>query len=125
MSFSHLITKGRTRRYSFSLFESDGSTDVNIAATDNVRVKIYRGSGVTPALDIESANDTANGSGITFTAGTNDFLLTIQQDDSDALNLGVYEMEVNLVDDSDSDWIKHAETGVLHVIQSGGGDVDL
>ena len=124
-SFEHVIRKNRTKAFNFALLATDGSTDVNIAASDNVRVKIVRGNEATPDLEIESAADTANGSGIAFTAGTNDFVLTIAQDDSNGLNLGVYEMEVNLIDDSDSDYIKYAERGVLHVLQSGGGDVDL
>lgn len=118
--------KNRTRAYDIQLFEDDGSTEVTLAADDVVRVKIHRGTDSTD-LDLASYEDTSSGSGITFTAGTNNVCLTVAQGDVDDWEPGGYDMEVNVVDNSDhvgtpaTNAIKHAETGVFFLHPSAGG----
>lgn len=125
MSFELLIRKGRTKSYDLELFEEDGTTEVTVVTGDNLRIKIFRDDEDTPELDIESDNDTANGSGITFTNGSNDAILRIDQADSLGLSLGTYSMEVTLVDDSDLDKAKAGEPGILHVLPAAGGAITI
>lgn len=124
MSFEISIARNRTRSYDILLFEEDGTTAFDVVTGDNVRVKIYRGDQATPALDLDEAA-TANGSVVTFTNGTNAVVLRIDQADALTLNRGVYSIEVAVVDDSDSDKIKHVETGVLNVLPAGGGAITI
>lgn len=127
MAFATTLTKGRTSYDTITLFESDGTTGVALAATDVVRFKMYGRDGSTPYLDIDSAADSANGSGITVDqlASAAVATLKIAQGDTASLVPGVYRAEIIVVDDSDSDFALHVESGVVYLLSSGGGDIGL
>lgn len=125
MSFEQRINKGRTSYHTVPLYEADGSTAINLASTDVVRYKIYRRAAATPLLDLDSAAASANGSSVTVDA-TSPASVTVRINAADAtMDPGVYRGEVSVVDDSDSDTILAAETGVVYVGDSGGGDTGL
>lgn len=129
MTASFLIShyKSRTCDYTITLTESDGSTAVNVAAGDVVRVKIGR-VGSTPSLDIDSVGATASGSLVTVSVGSNICTLRIAQGDVANMTPGAYDCEVALVDDSETgpaDAIKSAESGVFFLHGTQGGDVGL
>lgn len=125
MSFEIIAKANRTGDYTISLYESDGTTAIVLADTDAVRIKISRAG--TVALDIESTNDTANSSGITIDT-TDPAVCTLRLAQGDLSGMqSAYDVEVLVVDDSETapaDAIKEAETGVLHVIPTAGGDID-
>lgn len=110
-----------TRDYEFTIYEPDGTTEITLADTDVVRVKIGS-NGETPGLDLSSIAATNAGSVVDFTAGTGDCTLRIGQDDLATLlgdlESGAFDMEVLVGDDSESappNATKHAESGVLFV----------
>lgn len=128
MSFLIHVYSRRTRDYSFTLFEADGTTELVLAAEDSVLIKIGSNGG-TPILDLSSKADTAAGSGVDFTAGSGDCTLRLAQDDilPASLPAGSYDVEVNVVDDSETlpaDAVKHAEYGVLTVHPTQMGDLN-
>jgi hypothetical protein len=123
--FENAIRKKRTRAFTVTLFESDGSTAVIIAAADRVRFKIYRGDDEDPYLDILSGVAAPGGSTVTPTPGTNSVAIVIRQGDVERLAPGAYDAEILLVDQSDTNAAKHAETGVIHILESGGGNIGL
>lgn len=127
MAFAKTIHKGRTKTFTVTLYESDGSTGIELAPTDVVRAKVYRRGQATPVLDLDSAAASANGSTISITQLTAPATADVKIVGSDtaSLDTGPYSFEISIVDDSDSDRIKHAETGVLWVQPSGGGDTGL
>ena len=119
--------KNRTADYSIQLFEADGTTELVLAAADSVRIKIGR-TGATPNLDLKSGAATSNGSVPSFTVGTNDVTLRIGQADLSSIVPGAYDMEVLVVDDSETapdNAIKHVQFGVLMVHDSQTGAVTL
>lgn len=118
--------KNRTGDFSLSLFESDGTTEFILAAGDNVRVKIGRGE-EEPVLEVDVDVSPA-GSKTSFTAGTNDVTLRIGQDDTADLETGSYDMEITVVDDSETapeNAIKHVQYGVFSLAATMGGPVVL
>ena len=98
---------------------------MTLAATDIVRVKVGQ-AGDTPLLDIDSVGPTANGSVVTIdTLSPASVTLRLAQGDTASLN-GLYDIEVNVVDDSETDpdnAIKAAEYGALSVLYSQAGDI--
>jgi hypothetical protein len=124
--FAENVYAGRTRDYSISLYENDGTTVLQLAAGDVVRVKIGRGNDV-PDLDLDSAAASPNGSSVTVDNLTTvpQVTLRLAQGDTDDL-LGTYDVDVSVVDDSETtpaDAIKHAEQGCLYVLPTQAGDV--
>lgn len=122
--------RGRTRDHSISIYEADGSTVVTLAATDVVRVKIYSGNNETPDLDLLSGESTANGSTVTIDnlSSVPQATLRIAQGDTSGWVLGVYEVSVIVVDDSEAapvDAAKHAMSGLLYLTGTGGGGLGL
>ena len=121
------LTVGRKKRKvtrDITMTDVDGDT-VSPGANDVVRVKIGR-TGQIPVLDLDSAAASNNGSTITKdtpSAGVN--RLAVVEDDMDLLSVGVYTMEVSLVDNADSEAIKHVEHQVFVVQQVMLGDVGL
>ena len=116
---------GRTADYAIELFESDGTTDFPIQLTDNIRIKIGRGSDE-PVLDLDSADPTPNGSAVAFSVGTNDVTLRLAQLDTAGLEPGAYDLEIAVVDASETapaDAIKHVQDGVLFLHPAMGGSV--
>lgn len=114
------VERGRTVAFTVALYRADGTTEETLAAGDVVRFKVGRRNSATPLLDLDSDTHTSN---LSFTAGTNDVNVTFLQTDTASLEPGAYEAEVALVDASDSDRIKTAEQGVVHLISSMGGSV--
>lgn len=127
MSFQIATRQNRTRDFSVTLCESDGTTEISLAATDVVRLKVGANGSTTPAIDLSSIEASANGSTLTFTAGTGDCVIRIAQGDVATLS-GAYDAEILVVDDSENlpgpeKAIKHAESGVLFVHPSQGGEI--
>ena len=118
--------KNRTQDFTVTLFEADGETAVVLAATDEVRFKAYKRDGDTPILDIDSIAALSGGSVLTIdTLNPASVTLRIAQGDIDDVTLGTYRFDIGVVDDSDSDLLKHAESGILRILESGGGDIGL
>lgn len=109
--------KSRDSDHTITMGASDG-TDVSVATNDNVRLKIGR-AGATPVLDLSSAAATSAGSVLTAANPTN--LKLVAADLS--FKAGLYDLEVSVVDKSDSNRIKHAEKGVFHLIDTMAGAV--
>ena len=130
MAFQVTFRKGRTSDDTVTLYESDGTTSITLAGSDVVRFKAYKRDAATPVLDIDSAADSANSSGITVDETGPDpvasVTLRVAQGDTSSLDPGVYRAEIDVVDDSETapaDAIKHAESGICVILGSGGGDV--
>lgn len=136
MSFLINHRRNRTRDYDVQLFETDGTTEVLLAADDVILMQIYR-VGSSAHLELRSDEIEAGGSKITFTAGTNNVTLRLAQGDvgiSD-LEAGAWDMDIVVIDasdtlegeDSDADGVaaaKHVETGVLMIHPSSRGSID-
>jgi hypothetical protein len=89
---------------------------------DVFRVKVFRGGDQdTPVLDIDSVAATPNGS---VCSAANPSNVRLDQEDL-RFDLGIYEVEVTIVDDSDDDAIKHAEMGVFSLSGTPEGDIGL
>lgn len=99
---------------------ADGAV-VTPGANDVVRIKVGRIRQV-PILDLDSASASANGSTITKGASNR---VSIVQADMDLLPAGVYSFEVSLVDNADSQAIKHVDNQILVVQDTQLGDVGL
>lgn len=121
--------KGRTRDYDIQLFEADGTTEVILAAEDEVYFVAVDCQG-NIVLQADSIADQDGGSNCTFTAGTNNVTLLIGQEDCDdgAIDEGVvFDCEVTVIDDSQNigtpaaKKIKHVEAGNLVLHPSRGG----
>ena len=130
MSFEVTFRKNRTSDDVVLLYESDGTTSIELAGTDVVRFKIYKRDEATPVLDLDSAAASDNSSSITVdetgTSPTAQVTIRIAQADTVSLTPGVYRGEISVVDDSETapaDAIKHTESGVVYILGSGGGDV--
>lgn len=112
----------RTRDYTITLYESDGTTAFNLATGDVVLVKIGRDS-QEPHLELDSSAATANGSSLAFTVGSNVVTMRIAEGDAAALPTGAYECEAVVVDKSEvsGQKVKHAQLGTffLHPAQQG------
>ena len=125
MSFEILSHAGRTRVFQVSLYEADGSTAVVLGSGDVVRCKIGRGA-ATPDLDLDSVADASGGSGVTVDT-LDPGVVTVRLAQSDTTDLlGVYDVEIGIVDDSETDpadAFKTCAKGVLHVLPGMGGDV--
>lgn len=125
--FTIHIFKNATREFTINLFEDDGTTESNLQAEDEVRVKIGRGTG-TPSLDLSSFETESGGSTITFTAGTNDVVLKVCQADIRDLEPGAYDCQVLVVDNSEhigtpsENTVKHCEVGCCFIHPSAGGE---
>lgn len=115
------VYNGRSRTFSCSVFESDGTTPVVLQEVDTVRCKIGRADG-DPILELSSDEPTANQSTITYTPLENDATVTLTAADVSLLGPGVFLGEV-LVYDFDESQPKSAGDFVLSVLRSMGGDV--
>lgn len=114
-----LITADRNRKTVFEvrIGESDGD-DVTLATGDKVRVKIGRGKS-TPVLEFSSS--TAASSGSTCTAA-NPTTITLEAGDV-TFKAGIYDIEVVVIDASESNAPKKCEMGVFVLRESMGGVV--
>jgi hypothetical protein len=126
------IYLSRTADYDIALYEQDGTTPASIAATDTVRLKIGRGDS-TPLLDIRSGVALAGGSILSITAvgdGSTpaNVRLHVAQGDLSAIPPGVYDFEVDLVDDSEEapeNGIKIITQGIAYMRRTLAGGVSL
>jgi hypothetical protein len=107
----------RSQRDTVSFYDADGAL-VTLAAGDHVRIKIGR-PGETPLLDLSSA-----GSGSTC-SDANPSTVTLVEGDLIPANIkpGAYDIEATIVDSTDSNRTKHAETGVFVLHDTPGGNV--
>lgn len=126
--FEKLAYAGRTTQFTLPLYQHDGATAAVLADTDEVRVKVSRGS--TIVLDLDSIDGTSDGSAVTINA-LNPASITVRlaQGDTDGLD-GVYDVEVSVIDYADSEYsnpdhpIEVSGIGVLHVVGNRpGGDI--
>lgn len=112
----------RTRDYTITLYESDGTTPFLIASGDRVLVKIGRNS-QEPDLELDSSAATANGSSLSITVGSAVVQMRIAENDAGALLTGAYECEAVVVDKSETagQKVKHAQLGTffVHPVQQG------
>lgn len=130
--FNVVAYAGRTKDFTVLIKTASGGY-LQLAATDTVRLKVGRGSQTTPTLDILSGTATANGSSVTIdqrgdgSATHCQVTVRLAQGDTSSL-LGEYQAEVLVVDDSETapaDAVKAAEYGLINVIASMAGNVDL
>ena len=113
------LTADRARKTSFDVQvgEADGD-DVTIATGDKVRVKIGRGK-ATPLLEFSSSNAAASGSTCT---AANPTVITFEAGDM-TMKAGIYDIEVVIIDASESSAPKKCEMGVIVIAESMGGVV--
>lgn len=113
--------RGRWKCFTLTVTDANGA-NVVFAAGDVIRVKIGRSRGDVPVLDMDSAAASANGSTLT---AANPTTFNLVPADATLFTAGSYDIEVAIVDDTDSDYIKHAITGVFVVHDTQLGDVGL
>lgn len=125
MSFEIRAYAGRTVDFTVPIFEADGSTVIVLTNTDVVRCKVGRGS-ATPDLDIDSVGALTGDSIVTIdTLDPASVTVRLAQADTAGL-LGIYDIEVSVVDDSETtpaDAIKAAEKGSIGFSPAPGGDI--
>lgn len=104
----------RTRDYTISLYESNGTTAFNVASGDRVLVKIGKNADE-PDLEIDSNAATANGSSLTLTVGSNVVQMRIAENDAGAMRVGAYECEIVVIDKSEvaGQKTKHSQLGAI------------
>ena len=122
-----ILERRRTVDYQFAIYESDGATGIALTTGDVVRCKVYARDG-SVALDLDSAANSSNESGITIDNTTAPARATVRfaQDDVADLAMGHYYGELLVVDDSETapaDAIKRAGHGKFVVYGSASGDV--
>ena len=128
--FAITAYKKRTTDYQGSLFETDGTTGIALAATDVVRFKAGRGNAAAPDFDLASGTVEALGSTVTIDSIVSPAQYTVRlaESDVDTLTPGTYDCEISVADDSETapaNALLHVERGVLHIIDMLGGDVGL
>lgn len=119
-----LANKKRKLIRDITIKDADSET-VTPGANDVVRIKIGRIRQV-PILDLDSAAQSANGSTVsknTPSSGIN--RVSIEQADMDLLSPGIYSFEVSLVDNADSQAIKHVDNQIMVVQGTQLGDIGL
>jgi hypothetical protein len=107
-----MLIKGERRRAcarSITINDCAGSA-VTLDTNDKVRLKVGH-SRRTPLIDLLSPTANSNGSSVTTANPTTMFL---SQTDMD-LEPGIYDIEVAIIDASQSNAIKHAVSGVLAI----------
>lgn len=118
MSISIVAYKNRTCTFTVTVRDSSNEI-VTFPSGDVMRIKIGRGN-ATPILDLDSAQSSANG---TTVEAANPSDVTLDQDDADLLQPGIYDIEAAIVDASDQSRIKQADKGLITVVRTQGGDV--
>jgi hypothetical protein len=129
MSFEIAFARNRTADKLVRIYEPDGVTPVVLAAEDRVRFKLYRRNAATPLVDVVSTDPTPNGSRLVVDSlDPATVTLRLAQGDTAAIEPGIYDAEICVVDDSETapaDAIKQAEHGVVHVLGTAGGGIGL
>ena len=129
MVAENIAYSNRTHDFTVQLKTPSGGY-AQLAATDVVRCKIGRGTGV-PSLDLDTVAATANSSSVTVAelgdGSATHASVTIRLAQADLSSLqGAYDIEVSVVDDSETapaDAIKAVGYDVLVVIATMGGDI--
>lgn len=116
MALFSTIYQQRTADEVVTFYDADGN-EIAMAGSDKVRIKIGI-PGRTPVLDIVSGTPTANGS---TASAANPSDVHFDQSDTNTTP-GVYEIEASIVDGGTGK-IKHAESGVLQIIETQDGGV--
>jgi len=117
-----LILAQKKRKLIRDIVIKDSAGDTITPGTnDVVRIKIGKVR-QTPILDLDSAAASTNGS--TIVKGTSN-RVSIVQADMEKFSGGVYSFEVSLVDNADSQAIKHVDSQILVVQATQLGDVGL
>jgi hypothetical protein len=129
MSFEIALSKNRTCDTSIAILEADGKTPIVLASTDVVRFKMFRRDQAVPLLDLDTVTPSAAGSGITVDQlEPARVTLRVAQADTAVLDLGTYDAEVDVVDDSETlppKAIKLADHGIVHLLATGGGSIGI
>lgn len=121
MSLFVTVPKTRTHDERVSIWaDAEEETLATIdPAADKIRVKIGR-PGETPIFDIVSGTPLAGGSNVTL---ANPCMVRFHQEDTDDATPGTYEIEVAVVDGSDTGVIKHASRGPFILLETQLGGV--
>jgi len=110
------------------VIKDSGGATITPGANDVVRIKIGRVRQV-PILDLDSAAASSNGSTVVKYPNDDDEVaynrVSITQADMNLLEPGVYTFEVSLVDNAESQAIKHVDSQILVVRGVPLGDVGL
>ena len=114
------VRRGRDEDFTITITESNGN-NYAWAANDVIRIKIGI-TGETPVLDLSSKQASGNGSSV---SKANPTTVELRAADTTLLRAGAMDLEVLVVDDSDNDRIKHAQTHVLAVLESMGGNTGI
>ena len=114
------LWRGRDCDFTVTIMESDGSA-YSYVASDVIRIKVGR-EGSVPILDLSSKAASANSSTV---SAANPCALLLRAADVDLLARGFYEFEISVVDDSDSDRIKHVQSHVVLVQETQKGSVSV
>jgi len=108
-----IARRSRDCSWTITVYQTD-DTLYRYVASDNIRVKIGR-EGSVPVLDFSSSAPSVNGSTV---SAANPCTVDVRAADFDRLDRGIYEMEVAVVDDSDNDKVKHAQSHILTVLDT-------
>lgn len=121
-----LILAQKKRKLTRDIVIKNSAGDAIVpGANDVVRIKVGR-IRQAPLLDLDSAAASANGSTITKNTPSSGYnRVAISQTDLDLLSPGVYSFEVSLVDNADSQAIKHVDNQIMVVQGTQLGDVGL
>jgi len=109
--------QGRTCEYDLTIADANGDA-ITLYAGDKVRLKIWRQQDGKLLLDLASGSPTTNGSSLTAANPTR--FKGVQNDIN--WTPGIYDLELLLVDASDSSRVRHADSGlfILHDTPAGG-----
>lgn len=113
MAFEFRIIAGEDQDEAGTLLDANGAA-ITITAGSDVLLKIARGAGATPDLDINGTQLTG-GTFTSFTPATNNWKVKFFGADTAALVPGTYDAYLLLVDAGDNNRLKSVDQGVLHV----------
>ncbi len=111
--------KNRTCDLTLTLTDSAGVNSV-LSVGDVVRLKLGRSNAI-PILDLDSAVASVNGSTV---GSSNPVAVHLDQADTNLFGVGVYDLEVAVVDASAGNKIKHVEKGVISILGVPLGGID-
>lgn len=121
MSIIITAYKGRGSDHTITVLNTAGTNYVFQADMDLMRLKI----GNTPDTPLFDVTNVVPSTQDTFMAPReNPCTLTLAQADLAAIPAGIYDLELNVVDASDTDRIKHASKGIFVLIDTQGGAVE-
>ncbi len=122
MSFLIDTHVNRSRGYSGTAYEYDGTTEIVLAAQDVLHVKIGAAGG-NSSIEFSSADTSSGGSTASFTPGSGDYTFKLHQVDTVLLGAGIFDVEIEVWDDSVQEF-KMIEQGCIHIAPTQGGIAD-